>query len=119
MFLGNLIKRTSYEIEAYKEANITFGYAEMVTSGNLIYLHIAGINIENPKLGEMKLISLPVRVLGIQQFVLHNDQGKIIEKNCLLKLRNNTVSLLINDLSTVVNQRLSFGGCISITILLN
>lgn len=118
--VGNLYKQVHYEISEYKEPNVSFGYAEMKIIGNLLYIYIAGVHIDNIiAKGDIKILTLPVKVLGVQHFIMHQEQGGIIEHNRLLRMQNNSVFLVVNDLTTVIENKLSLGGCVSAVMPIN
>ena len=88
--------------------------------GNLLYIYIAGVHIDNIiAKGDIKILTLPVKVLGVQHFIMHQEQGGIIEHNRLLRMQNNSVFLVVNDLTTVIENKLSLGGCVSAVMPIN
>lgn len=86
----------------------------MKITGNLLYIYIAGVHIDNIiDKGDVKILTLPVKVLGVQRFIMDQEQGGIIEHNRLLKMQNNSAFLVVNDLTTIIGNKLNIGGCVS------
>ena len=82
--------------------------------GNLLYIYIAGVHINNIiDKGDIKILTLPVKVLGVQRFIMHQEQGETIEHNRLLKVQNNSAFLVVNDLTAIIGNKLNIGGCVS------